>query len=60
MNFCILFIIIFLLSSCGYPDIDTVPNFETLTLSKKESIDLCKISNPDKKDLSICLEELDK
>ena len=41
----ILFLFLFLfLFSCGYPDIDTVPNFENLNISTNEAIDLCTYS----------------
>ena len=60
MKFFTLVLLITLIFSCGYPDIDTVPNFKTLKLTEKESIDLCKINNPDNKNLSKCLKELSK
>lgn len=53
-------ILFILLSSCGYPDIDSVPDFKNLTLSKEESIDLCKLLNTDNKALSDCLNKIDK
>ena len=33
-----------ILSSCKYPDIDTIPDFKDVDLTMKESIELCKIS----------------
>ena len=33
-----------ILSSCKYPDIDTIPDFKDVNLTMKESIELCKIS----------------
>ena len=55
------FIIIFLLFlySCGYPDIDTVPEFENMDITIQDSIELCKIANSDNKNKEINL-ELDK
>lgn len=51
-----IFLIIFIiLSSCGYPDIDTIPNFEDLVLTEEESIDLCKLTNTDNNELMKCL-----
>ena len=44
--------------SCGYPDIDSVPNFENLKITKEESIDLCKFSNTDNEEVSECLNNL--
>ena len=39
-------ILLFLLSSCAYPDIDTVPDFKDVIITKEDSIELCKINNP--------------
>ena len=52
-------IIIFLLIiSCSYPDIDSVPDFESLSISMQESIDLCKISNSGKENKEDCYKDL--
>ena len=51
-------IILFLIISCSYPDIDSVPDFKSLDISIQESIDLCKISNSDKKNNEDCYKEL--
>ena len=40
----IFFILLLILSSCKYPDIDTIPDFKDVDLTMKESIELCKIS----------------
>ena len=55
------FFLIFLIFciSCGYPDIDTVPSFEDLKLTKEESIDLCNLASPDKEELIKCIESID-
>ena len=37
-------IFLFLLISCTYPDIDTVPDFKDVIITEEESIDLCKIN----------------
>ena len=55
----IFIIIILILSSCGYPDIDSVPDFEDMNISKKESIDLCKLSNSGNEEISKCIEEIE-
>jgi len=57
MKFFYLFIFIFFLS-CGYPDIDSVPNFEDLKITKEESIDLCKLSNSGNEEINECLNKL--
>ena len=42
-------ILLFLLSSCAYPDIDTVPDFKDVIITKEDSIELCIMNNPYKK-----------
>ena len=44
------------LFSCSYPDIDSVPNFKELKLSKEELFDLCELSSNDKNDIDTCIE----
>ena len=51
-------IILLFIISCSYPDIDTVPNFRSLSISMQESIDLCKISNSDKANIEDCYKDL--
>ena len=53
--FKLLLIFLFLLSSCGYPDIDTVPNFKDVKITEQETIDLCKINNSDNEQIAKCL-----
>ena len=38
--------------SCGYPDIDNVPDFKDAKLTGEELLDYCSISNTDKKDIT--------
>ena len=47
----------FLLISCAYPDIDSVPDFNDnkLEISEEEAIDLCKLSNTNNIELMKCL-----
>ena len=56
-KFYLLFCLI--LISCAYTDIDSVPDFEDLVITKEESIDLCKLTNTDNKSLSNCLDKID-
>ena len=49
----------FILLSCTYPDIDSVPDFEDLVITKEESIDLCKLTNTVNKSLSTCLDKIE-
>ena len=53
----IIFYILLILSSCGYPDIDTVPSFKTLDLTEDELFDLCELSSNDKKESETCIKE---
>jgi len=48
-------LIIVTLFSCSYPDIDSVPNFKDLKLSKEELFDLCELSSNDKTDIDTCI-----
>ena len=56
MNFLLIFILSFLVS-CGYPDIDSVPNFKELKLSEEELFDLCQLSSSDKSEIDNCIKE---
>ena len=53
----ILFFILFSLSSCGYPDIDSVPTFKELELTEEELFDLCQLSSTDKSEIDSCIKE---
>ena len=39
-------VFLLLLLSCGYPDIDTVPDFKDVKITEEELMDLCKLKNP--------------
>ena len=54
-----LFIILLIITlfSCSYPDIDSVPDFKDLNLSKEELFDLCQLSSNDKKEIDACIKE---
>ena len=54
------FLILFLLTSCGYPDIDSVPNFEDLDLTEDELFDLCELSSNDKSQIDNCIKDKQK
>ena len=56
----IFFFLLFYVNSCGYPDIDSVPNFKELDLTVEEIIDLCQLSSNDKSEIEICIEEKQK
>jgi len=44
-----LFFLVFI-TSCAYPDIDSIPSFTELNLTKKETVDMCNILYENKKD----------
>ena len=48
-------VFLFFLLSCGYPDIDTVPDFKDVNITEEEAIDLCKINNSDNEQIAKCL-----
>ena len=43
--------------SCGYPDIDNVPDFKDAKLIDEELLDYCSISYTDKKDIDKCIND---
>tara|TARA_B100001248_G_scaffold166605_1_gene126034 strand:+ start:43 stop:228 length:186 start_codon:yes stop_codon:yes gene_type:complete len=49
--------LIFLLLSCGYPDIDNVPDFKNLELSEDEILDYCSSINTSKKNIENCIKD---
>tara|TARA_Y100000591_G_scaffold278390_1_gene256445 strand:- start:373 stop:561 length:189 start_codon:yes stop_codon:yes gene_type:complete len=57
MNKNLLLLCIFILSSCGYPDIDNVPDFKNDLLTDEEIIDYCKNLDSQKKNLEKCIND---
>ena len=53
----ICYLFLFYLNACGYPDIDSVPNFQELNLNDEELFDLCQLSSADKSEINKCIEE---
>ena len=49
------FLLFLIIVSCGYPDIDNVPDFKHTKLTDEELLDYCSISNTDKKDIDKCI-----
>ena len=43
-----------LLLSCGYPDIDSVPDFKNIELTYEELLDLCNNKTSDKYNTELC------
>ena len=51
----LIILMIITLLSCSYPDIESVPNFKDLQLTKEELYDLCQLSSNDKKEIDNCI-----
>ena len=54
--FAFIFSFLFIVS-CGYPDIDNVPDFKDTKFNDEELLDYCSISNTDKKDIDKCIND---
>ena len=52
-------LIFFSFLSCGYPDIDSVPKFESTIVTEEELEDLCYLSNTDIKEIEKCIKNID-
>ena len=52
-----IFSLFFFIISCGYPDIDNVPDFKDTKLTDEELLEYCSISNTDKKDIDKCIND---
>ena len=53
----IFYFTLFLLVSCGYPDIDSVPSFNDLKPTDEELFDLCQLNSADKSEFDNCIKE---
>tara|TARA_B100000963_G_scaffold192452_1_gene167526 strand:- start:500 stop:688 length:189 start_codon:yes stop_codon:yes gene_type:complete len=53
----LLLLFIFILSTCGYPDIDNVPNFNNHSLTDEEINDYCESFIFDEKNLLKCIND---
>tara|TARA_Y100001970_G_C14121299_1_gene796454 strand:- start:272 stop:469 length:198 start_codon:yes stop_codon:yes gene_type:complete len=54
-KFLFLFIFVFTINSCGYPDVDSVPNFKDVLLTNEEINDYCSNTNSNKKNIEKCI-----
>jgi hypothetical protein len=52
-----IFLLFISIVSCGYPDIDNVPDFKDAKLTEEELLDYCSISNTHKKDIDKCIND---
>ena len=57
IKFFIVIYLLFIILSCGYPDLDEVPNFKNIKLSDEELLEYCSISNTVKKDIEKCIND---
>ncbi len=55
MKYFFLFILFVSIYSCGYSDIDSVPDFKEIQITEQDAIELCNLSNADRKGLLQCL-----
>ena len=53
----IIFFLFFFMISCGYPDIDNVPDFNDTKLTDEELLEYCSISNTEKIDIDKCIND---
>ena len=56
MQYLYLLILLYLIS-CGYPDIDKVPDFNDVNMSDKEINDYCSTINSDKNNIDKCIND---
>ena len=54
-----LFVSIFLINlvSCGYPDVDSVPDFKNVNLTEEELTDFCTNTYTIKKNIDKCIND---
>ena len=57
IKYFIVFPLFLFIVSCGYPDIDNVPDFKDTKLTDEELLEYCSISNTDKKDIDKCIND---
>ena len=53
----IIFFLFFSIISCGYPDIDNVPDFKDIELSEEEILDYCSSIHTSKKNIENCIKD---
>ena len=57
IKFLTIIYIFFFIFSCGYPDLDDVPDFKDTKLSDDELLEYCSISNTEKIDIDKCIND---
>ena len=57
MKYTILLFFLITFTSCGYPDIDSVPDFNDIKLTNEEILDYCSNINSNKKDMDKCIND---
>tara|TARA_Y100000768_G_C23960349_1_gene675023 strand:+ start:189 stop:374 length:186 start_codon:yes stop_codon:yes gene_type:complete len=57
MKYILSIIFLFFLNSCGYPDIDSVPDFNESLLTNEEIIDYCSNLSTNKKNIQKCIND---
>ena len=57
INYFTVFSLFLFIVSCGYPDIDNVPDFNDTKLNDEELLEYCSISKNDKIDIDKCIND---
>ncbi len=57
IKYIIFFTTFLIIKSCGYPDIDAVPNFDKVFLTDEEINDYCTDTNSNKKNVDNCISD---
>ena len=52
-----IFLLFISIVSCGYPDIDNVPDFKDAKLTDEEILEYCNTSHTEKKDVDKCIND---
>ena len=56
----IFLVVLFVINSCSYPDIDSVPIFNDVKLTEDELFDLCQLSSDVKSEIDKCIKSYNK
>ena len=56
----IILVILSAISSCSYPDIDSVPDFKDVKLTEEELFDLCQLSSDVRSEIYKCITKIDE
>ena len=57
IKYFLIFLFSIIIFSCGYPDVDSVPDFKDIYLSEEEIKDYCTNISSDKKNIDKCFKD---